>query len=111
MQFTYYINQILAKHIPGIHSLYAFADDIAFLWTANTLHQLEKQTQTALNIILQRIEDLDCTISIPKTRLLTFNCKISHLHYKQERIHHVKEHKILGVLIDKTLTQAFHTLD
>jgi exonuclease III len=106
LQFTYYINTVLQKPIPNAHSLYAFADDLAILCVADTPTQLEKLTQKSLNIILHRLESLSCTVSLPKTKLMTFNCKIPYLTYRNHHIHHVKQHRILGLLLDKTLT--FH---
>jgi hypothetical protein len=107
LQFTYYINQVIHQTIPGIHSIYAFADDIAFLCVSNTQYQLEKLANRALTTLLHRLEALHCEISYNKTKLITFNCKIPYLTYRNNKIHHVRQHKILGVTIDKTLT--FHS--
>jgi hypothetical protein len=108
LQFTYYINSLLDAHFPGTHILYAYADDIAFLCVAVTTTQLHNKTQKALNSLLCRLDDLQCTVSLTKTKLLTFNCKIPHLQYKNHKIQHVKQHRILGIQIDKTLTFNTH---
>jgi hypothetical protein len=109
MQFTYYINSTIHTSIPDTHSVYAYADDIALMLIADTQHQLEKITKAALHSLIRRLNQIDCEISYQKTKLLTFNCRIPHITYKQERILHVKQHKILGITIDKTLTFNTHT--
>jgi hypothetical protein len=76
---------------------------------ADTQTQLEKQSKTALTTLLKRLEDIDCEISYQKTKLMTFNCKIPHIPYKQHKILHTKQHKLLGITIDKTLTFNTHT--
>jgi hypothetical protein len=108
LQFTYYINQALQTPISHAHSLYAFADDLGILCIADTTAQLEKLTQKALKLLLNRLETLHCQISFPKTKLLTFNCKIPFLHYRNHKIHHVKQHRILGLVLDKTMTFNTH---
>jgi exonuclease III len=109
MQFTYYINSTIHKPLPDTHSIYAFADDLALLITADTQTQLERRTHTAVHTLLRRLEELHCEISYQKTKLMTFNCRIPYIHYKQHKINHTKQHKILGITIDKTLTFNTHT--
>jgi exonuclease III len=108
LQFTYYINTIFKKHLPDTHSQYAFADDLAILCVSDTTKQLETVIQRSLYTLLKRLESLNCTVSLPKTKLITFNCRIPYLTYKNQKIHNVKQHKILGILLDKTLTFNQH---
>jgi hypothetical protein len=109
LQFTYYINTTLHNPLPDTHSVYAYADDIALMLVADTQHQLENIAKTALHSLIRRLKQIDCEISYQKTKLLTINCRIPHITYKHEKILHVKQHKILGITIDKTLTFNTHT--
>jgi hypothetical protein len=75
LQFTYYINTLLDKPLPGTYSIFAYADDLAFLCVADTITQLANKSQRALNILLSRLEQLHCTVSlnIQNSSLLTAN--------------------------------------
>jgi hypothetical protein len=109
LQFTYYINTTIDTPIPETHSIYAYADDIAIMLVADTQTQLENITKAALHTLIRRLNQIECKISFQKTKLLTFNCHIPQITYKQETIRHVKQHKILGITLDKTLTFNTHT--
>jgi hypothetical protein len=88
LQFTYYINTLLDKPLHGTHRINAYADDLAFLCIADTSPNLPtKPTSTQYPTFKIRTTPLHCITH--QNKLLTFNCKLSHLQYKN----HCKQHK------------------
>ena len=94
-----------------VHSVIAYADDIAILVEADSRKEIEDKTRIIMIRVKQWCDNNKLTISTEKTKYIIFKSKLERnptIKYNNEPIKSVKSFKYLGITIDEKLNFEEH---
>ncbi|XP_063832729.1 uncharacterized protein LOC135081874 [Ostrinia nubilalis] len=104
------LDELFERELPSGCKLQAYADDVLLICTAKDLSQLERNTNTALEIITAWGESAKLTFGPTKTQMIGFTptARKACITHRGIRLQFKTDIKLLGIIIDQRLTFTKH---
>lgn len=104
---------VLLRSIPVETKKFMFADDLVIFVKGKNLTEMGNILQRTINAIQDKANDIGFSFSAGKTVAITFTRKTKpgknpDLFLQREKIKYQNEHKILGVIFDRSLSWRSH---